>query len=177
MSKMLPLWTFLILVGFFAYRLLLIDEGDAPNLISSVMVGKPAPDFNLPPLFEDGGKFATADLKNKVTLINFFASWCIPCRTEHQYLSGLTGKEVVLVGFNYKNDPADAKEWLGRFGNPYNKLVADHEGLAAINFGVYGVPESYLIDKNGIIRFKQTGPITPEIIEKQLLPMIKELNK
>lgn len=177
MKRALPLLIFFILLGFFGYRLLLINEGDAPNMIPSVMVGKPAPEFSLPPLFADGKAFKTADLKGKVTLINFFASWCIPCREEHQYLSGLKNSGAVLVGFNYKNEPADAKEWIGKFGNPYNELVMDIDGAAGINFGVYGVPESYLIDKQGIIRFKQTGPITPEIIEKQLLPMIKELER
>jgi len=177
MSRMLPFWIFLALVAVFAYRLLLVDEGNTPDLIPSVMVGKPAPRFELPPLLEGGKVFQTSDLKGKVTLVNFFASWCIPCRAEHKYLYALTDSGIVLVGVAYKNDPNDTRDWLENYGNPYTQLVVDREGITAIDFGVYGVPESYLIDKQGIIRFKQTGPITPYVIEKQLLPMIRELNK
>ncbi|HVI53224.1 MAG TPA: DsbE family thiol:disulfide interchange protein [Candidatus Sulfotelmatobacter sp.] len=174
---LLPVAVFLVLAGFFGYRLLLIDKGDAPNFIPSVMVDKPAPDFDLPPLFDGKSGLKTADLQGKVTLINFFASWCVPCRAEHQLLSTLSGKGFVLVGVNYKDKPEDAKAWLGRLGDPYDVLVADRQGQTGIDFGVYGVPESYLIDRQGRIRFKQTGPFTPETIEKDLLPRVAELNK
>ena len=177
MSRLLPLLAFLLLIGVFAYRLVMIDHGDTPNLVPSAMIDKPAPQFDLPLLNNGKKHFTDADLQGKVTLVNFFASWCVPCRVEHPYLSALAGEKVVLVGINYKNDPAEANAWLAKLGNPYATVAVDREGHTGINFGVYGVPESYLIDRQGIIRFKQTGPWTPEAIEHELLPRIVELNR
>jgi DsbE subfamily thiol:disulfide oxidoreductase len=176
-TAFLPVLIFVVLAGFFGYRLVMIGNGDSPSFIPSVMVDKPAPEFDLPPLYDGKAGLSTAGLQGKVTLVNFFASWCIPCRSEHQLLSGLTGKGFVLVGVNYKDKPEDAKAWLARLGNPYDVLVADRQGQTGIDFGVYGVPESYLIDKQGRIRFKQTGPFSPETIEKDLLPHVAELTK
>jgi DsbE subfamily thiol:disulfide oxidoreductase len=174
---LLPIAAFLILMGFFAYRLVLIEQGDMPKDIPSVLINKPAAEFKMPALLNDKGGLKTADLKGKVTLINFFASWCAGCQIEHPFLSGLSGKGAVLAGVDYKDAPADGMEWLKRRGNPYDVVAVDREGRVGIDFGVYGVPESYLIDKQGVIRYKQTGPITPEIIETQILPLIRELNK
>jgi len=176
-TAFLPVLIFLVLAGFFGYRLVMIGQGDSPSAIPSVMIDKPAPQFDLPPLYDGKAGLSSAGLQGKVTLVNFFASWCIPCRAEHPLLAGLTGKGFVLVGVNYKDKPEDAKAWLDRLGNPYDVLVADRQGQTGIDFGVYGVPESYLIDKQGRIRFKQTGPFTPETIEKDLLPRVAELNK
>lgn len=177
-TTLLPVLIFVVLAGFFGYRLLLIDKGDAPNMIPSVMIDKPVPAFDLPPLSDAKPGLKVADLQGKVTLINFFASWCVPCRAEHPLLMELakTGK-VALVGINYKDKPEDATAWLNRLGDPYAALAADRDGRTGIDFGVYGVPESYLIDKNGRIRFKQTGPFTPEDITGKLLPLVAELNK
>jgi len=176
-TAFLPVLIFLVLAGVFGYRLVKIGQGDSPSAIPSVMIDKPAPQFDLPPLYDGKAGLSTAGLQGRVTLVNFFASWCIPCRAEHPLLAGLTGKGFVLVGVNYKDKPEDAKAWLDRLGNPYDVLVADRPGQTGIDFGVYGVPESYLIDKQGRIRFKQTGPFTPETIEKDLLPRVAELNK
>jgi len=176
-TAFLPVLIFLVLASFFGYRLVMIGQGDSPSAIPSVMIDKPAPQFDLPPLYDGKAGLSSAGLQGKVTLVNFFASWCIPCRAEHPLLAGLTGKGFVLVGVNYKDKPEDAKAWLDRLGNPYDVLVADRQGQTGIDFGVYGVPESYLIDKQGRIRFKQTGPFTPETIEKDLLPRVAELNK
>jgi len=176
-TAFLPVLIFLVLAGFFGYRLVMIGQGDSPSAIPSVMIDKPAPQFDLPPLYDGKAGLSSAGLQGKVTLVNFFASWCIPCRAEHPLLAGLTGKGFVLVGVNYKDKPEDAKAWLDRLGDPYDVLVADRQGQTGIDFGVYGVPESYLIDKQGRIRFKQTGPFTPETIEKDLLPRVAELNK
>ncbi len=173
----LPVVLFVVLAGFFAYRLLLIQRGDSPSFIPSVTINKPAPDFTLPPVFAGTPGFSSTAFKGRVTLVNFFASWCIPCRSEHALLSSLKGKGFQLVGVDYKDQPEAVKAWLAREGNPYDVLVADENGQTGINFGVYGVPESYLIDKQGRIRFKQTGPFTPEAIEKDLLPKVAELNK
>jgi len=173
----LPLLGFAVLAGFFIYRLRLADEGITPNLIPSVLIDKPAPAFDLPPLFTGQAGFKTADLRGKVTLINFFASWCVPCRAEHPMLPQITRAGIVLVGINYKDRPEDAKAWLAELGSPYDAVAADANGRTGIDFGVYGVPEAYLIDKQGVIRFKQTGPLTPEIITNQLIPLAEKLSK
>ena len=141
------------------------------------MINKPAPTFALPPLTPDRSGFATADLRGKVTLISFWASWCGPCREEHPLLSRFADTGVTLVGVNYKDDPNNAKAWLVQLGDPYKTVVTDADGRTGIDFGLYGVPESYLIDKQGVIRFKQIGPMTPEVIDQKILPMIKALNQ
>ncbi len=176
-TYLVPLLGFAVLAGFFIYRLYLVEQGDTPNLIPSVLISKPAPTFDLPPLQAGERGFKTADLRGKVTLVNFFASWCIPCREEHPFLPQVTQAGIALVGINYKDRPEDAKAWLAELGNPYPVIAADAAGRTGIDFGVYGVPESYLIDKQGVIRFKQTGPLTPDIIKNQLIPLVEKLNK
>ncbi|MDE2163420.1 MAG: heme lyase CcmF/NrfE family subunit [Alphaproteobacteria bacterium] len=176
-TYLVPLLAFAVLAGFFIWRIHLIAEGDTPNLIPSVMVNKSAPQFNLPPLLAGQPGFKTADLRGKVTLVNFFASWCVPCREEHPYLSEVAKAGIVLVGINYKDRAEDAKAWLAEQGDPYKTVAVDAHGQTGLNFGVYGVPESYLIDKNGVIRFKQTGPLTPDIIKNQLIPLAEKLGK
>lgn len=174
--SLLPLVLFVVLTGFFVYRLVLIGRGNMPRDIPSVMLGKAAPQFNLPPLLKHKG-LKTTDLKGKVTVVSFFASWCVDCLVEHRFIGALSGKGAVLAGIDYKDTDAAGREWLKKNGDPYNIVVADRDGRTAIDFGVYGVPETYLIDKQGVIRYKQTGPLTPDIIAEKLLPMIKELNK
>jgi DsbE subfamily thiol:disulfide oxidoreductase len=174
---LLPLAIFLVLTGFFVYRLMLIGQGHMPNDIPSVMINQPAPQFNLPPLLKKTAGFKTDGLKGKVTLVSFFASWCVECLAEHPYLATLSGKGAVLAGIDYKDNDAAGQAWLKKNGNPYDIVAVDRSGRTAIDFGLYGVPESYLIDKRGVIRYKQTGPLTPAEIEGRLLPLIKELNK
>jgi cytochrome c-type biogenesis protein CcmF len=173
----LPVTGFAVLAGLFVWRLHLANEGLAPSLIPSVMINRPAPQFDLPPLAEDGKGLTTSQLKGHVTVVNFFASWCLPCREEHQVLSQVAAAGITLVGINYKDRPQDAQTWLAELGNPYSQVVADFKGGTGIDFGVYGVPESYLIDKQGMIRFKQTGPLTADVIQKQLIPLAERLNK
>lgn len=173
-----PLAIFAVLLGFLGYRLFLVQQGFTPDLIPSVLINKPAPQFDLPPLFPNKPSFRTADLKGKVTLVNFFASWCVPCKEEHPYLADLAKQASVhLVGVDYKDRPEDASLWLADLGNPYKVVAVDAEGGTGLNFGVYGVPETYLIDKQGVIRFKQTGPLTPAVIETRLIPLAKSLNR
>ena len=181
-STVLPLAVFAVLVAFFAWRLILITRGDAPNLIPSVMIDKPAPGFDLPPLTQDRPGMAAADLSGQVTLVNFFSSWCIPCRAEHPLLVDLMAQPGVkerlrLVGIDYKDRPEDGRGWLSRLGNPYQAIGIDRDGRVVIDFGVYGVPESYLIDRTGRIRYKQVGPFTPDDIRGKLLPLLAELSK
>ncbi|HXP97101.1 MAG TPA: DsbE family thiol:disulfide interchange protein [Telmatospirillum sp.] len=181
-STLLPLAVFAVLVAFFAWRLVLITRGDAPNMIPSVMIDKPAPGFDLPPLVLDRPGTVTADLAGQVTLINFFSSWCIPCRAEHPLLVDLMVQPAVkgklrLVGIDYKDKPEDGRGWLSRLGNPYQAIGMDRDGRVGIDFGVYGVPESYLIDRTGHIRYKQVGPFTADDIRSKLLPLLAELSK
>lgn len=181
-TTLLPLGVFLVLVAFFGWRLVLITKGDAPNMIPSVMIDKPAPGFDLPPLVLDRPGLKSTDLGGKVTLVNFFSSWCIPCRSEHPLLVDLMGQSSVkgrlqLVGIDYKDKPEDGRGWLSRLGNPYDAIAMDRDGRVGIDFGVYGVPESYLIDRQGRIRYKQVGPFTPDDIREKLMPLVAELNK
>ncbi|MBU6445085.1 MAG: heme lyase CcmF/NrfE family subunit [Alphaproteobacteria bacterium] len=176
-STMVPLIAFAVLAGFFIWRLHLASKGDTPNLIPSVMINRPAPQFDLPALTAGQPDFKTADLKGQVTLVNFFASWCQPCRAEHPLLSEVRAAGIRLIGIDYKDKPADARGWLADLGDPYRAVVTDEQGRTGINFGVYGVPESYLIDKNGVIRFKQTGPLTEKIIREQIVPLVEKLNR
>ena len=173
---LLPVMLFAALLGFLATRLQTIGRGDAPNLLPSAMLDRPAPDFSLSSLFEGHPPVTQQTLKGKVTLVNIFASWCVPCRAEHPLLLGLKKEGVALVGINYKDRPEEARRWLEKSGNPYDAVGMDGDGRVGIDFGVYGVPESYLIDKQGVIRFKQTGPLTPEDIAEKLLPLAKGLN-
>ena len=174
---LVPVAVFVVLVGFFIYRLALIERGNMPNMIPSVMINKPAPVFDLPPLFDGKPRVTSAALKGHVTLVDIFASWCVPCRSEHPLLTDIKQAGITLVGINYKDRPEDSRQWLAKLGNPYDAIGMDREGRVGIDFGVYGVPESYLIDKNGVIRFKQTGPLTAEDIQNRILPLAKELNR
>jgi len=174
----IPLAVFALLAGFFAWRLALIEQGQTPEIIPSALIGKPAPVFTLPPLITGVPGLKTADLKGKVTLVNFFASWCVPCRAEHPVLATLKNIQgLTLVGVDYEDKTDATQAWLKKAGNPYAALASDHDGHTGIDFGITGVPESYLIDQQGIVRFKQTGPLTPEIVQTQILPLAAELNK
>ena len=171
----LPAIAFLALAGVFFWRLNQTGEGDTPNLIPSVLIDKPAPVFDLPALYDGKPGLKTADLRGHVTLVNFFASWCVPCRAEHPVLGAVARGGIALVGINYEDKPENAKMFLAELGDPYRVVATDGDGHTGIDFGVYGVPESYLIDKNGVIRFKQTGPLTPEIVRDQILPLAEKL--
>jgi cytochrome c biogenesis protein CcmG/thiol:disulfide interchange protein DsbE len=124
------------------------------------------------------GDFGRDELKGQVVLVNFFASWCIPCRAEHPVLMRIAEQErVPLYGIAYKDRPADAKRFLDQLGDPFRRIGLDSAGRTGIEFGVYGVPETYVIDKAGRIRMRHVGPLTAEALEKELLPLVKELNR
>jgi cytochrome c biogenesis protein CcmG/thiol:disulfide interchange protein DsbE len=170
---LLPIMIFGGLVFFFVQGLNL-----RPSEVPSPLVGKMAPALNLAPLKSDKPGLQDSDLKGQVVLVNFFASWCVPCRAEHPLLMDIAEKKIVpVLGVNYKDKAEDALGWLKGLGDPYAKIGVDLDGRTAIDWGVYGVPESYLIDKEGRIRHKQIGPITPQAWEKTILPLIKELSK
>jgi cytochrome c biogenesis protein CcmG/thiol:disulfide interchange protein DsbE len=170
---LIPLGIFIVLVGFLAIGLKL-----DPREVPSPLIGKPAPDFKLALLSNPAKQLSPADLRGKVWLFNVWASWCASCRQEHEVLLELSRQGgVPIYGMDYKDQPGDAQAVLSRYGNPYVETVVDLDGRTGINYGVYGVPETYLIDKNGIIRLKHTGPITVEILNKKILPLVKELQQ
>jgi cytochrome c biogenesis protein CcmG, thiol:disulfide interchange protein DsbE len=172
---LLPVIAFAAVAGWF--WLGLAPDRD-PAAVPSVMIGRPAPEFDLPPLVAGSPGLKGAELRGHVTLINFFASWCVPCRAEHPLLFSLAqDKRIEIDGIAYKNKQSDTNAYLAELGNPYARVVVDEAGRTAIDFGVYGVPESYLIDREGIIRFRQVGPFTQDVIENQLKPLIAELTR
>ena len=169
----IPLVVFAVLVVFLAVGLTL-----NPRDVPSPLKDKPAPSFKLPQLAVADKTFAPEDLKGKVWLLNVWASWCVSCRQEHPLLVSFAKEgRVPIVGLNYKDQLADAKMWLARYGDPYVFSAVDADGRVGIDYGVYGVPETYVIDKAGVIRMKHTGPITPESLQKQILPLVAELSK
>lgn len=168
-----PLGIFLLLLGFLFVGLKL-----NPREVPSPLVGKAAPAFDLPVLQQADKRFAPADMRGKVWLLNVWASWCASCRDEHPLLVELSKKGVLpILGLNYKDKSEDAQRWLQRFGDPYLMSAVDVDGRIGIDYGVYGVPETYVIDKAGVIRFKQVGPVTPEVVQEKILPLVKELQK
>ena len=169
---LIPLGIFAILIGFLAMGL-----GLKPHEIPSPLINKPAPAFSLPLLDDPQQKLATQDLRGKVWILNVWASWCVACRIEHPLLVEFSKTATVpLYGLNYKDKRDDAMRWLANFGNPYTRSLSDTEGLVGIDFGVYGVPETFIIDKEGVIRMKQIGPVTPEVLRDDILPLLKKLS-
>jgi len=172
MKFLLPLAAFLVLVVFLAVGL-----NRDPREVPSPLVGKAAPAFEVPQLAATDKRFSPAEMKGKVWLLNVWASWCVSCRQEHPLLVELGKSGIVpIVGLNYKDQRADGLRWLKQHGDPYVLSAFDLDGRVGIDYGVYGVPETYVIDKAGVIRYKQIGPVTPEALEKKILPLVKELN-
>lgn len=169
---LVPLALFIVLLGF-----LVAGLKHDPHEIPSPLIGKPAPAFQLPRLDAPGQQFSPAALKGQVWLLNVWASWCASCREEHPVLLNFAhSNHVPLVGLDYKDTLAEANAWLTRFGNPYGIVAIDADGRIGIDYGVYGVPETYVIDKAGIIAHKHIGPITPEVLDQEILPLIKKLS-
>jgi len=164
---------FLVLVGLLAVGLRL-----DPHEVPSPLIGKPAPAFELPLLQQPDKRFSQKDMLGTVWVMNVWASWCPPCLVEHPVVSELARSGLApVVGLNYKDAREDALPWLKRNGDPFKVTVFDAAGRIAIDYGVYGVPETYVIDRNGIIRYKHIGPLTPQITQKKLRPLIEELSK
>jgi len=169
----LPLMAFLVMVVFLGIGLKL-----DPHEVPSPLINKPAPAFTLPQLHEPQKTFSPADMKGKVWLLNVWASWCVSCRQEHVYLTEFARDgSINLMGLNYKDEPAAAMQWLERLGNPYKISISDIDGMAGLDWGVYGVPETFIIDKKGIVRHKQTGPVDPTILQTIIMPLIEQLKR
>lgn len=169
----LPLGIFLVLVVFLG-----IGLGLNPREIPSPLIDKPAPAFELVQLHEPGKSLTTKDMQGKVWLLNVWASWCVSCREEHPVLVELAKTRVVpIVGLNYKDQRPEALRWLQQFGDPYVMSIVDGDGRVGINFGVYGVPETFVIDKTGVIRYKQIGPVTPKALQEKILPLVAKLQQ
>ena len=170
---LIPLGVFAALVS-----LLFVGLGLNPREVPSPLIGKPAPAFRLAQLHAPEKTFTGEEMLGQVWLLNIWASWCASCRDEHPLLTELARtKTVPIVGLNYKDKPDEAKAWLARFGDPYTLSIIDADGRIGIDFGVYGVPETFVIDKAGVIRRKHIGPVTREALEKKILPLVRELQK
>jgi len=170
--RLIPFLIFALLVGFF-WRGLSLD----PQNIPSARLGKPLPAFQLPELGNNQEQFNSSNLRGQVTLLNVWASWCTSCAEEQLFLLQLAKDGVAIYGLNYKDNAEDANKWLGEWGNPYKMIAADQKGKVAIELGVYGTPETFLIDKTGVIRYRHAGVLTAAIWERDFLPRLKELEK
>ncbi len=170
---LLPLAVFLVVVAF-----LWVGLSRDPREVPSPLIGKPAPQFSLPQLHAGDKVLGTADMKGQVWLLNVWASWCVSCRIEHPLLVELAKANVVpVIGLNYKDKVPEGIAWLAQHGDPYKLSVVDADGRVGIDWGVYGVPETFVVDKDGVIRYKQIGPLTKEALEQRILPLVRDLRK
>jgi cytochrome c biogenesis protein CcmG, thiol:disulfide interchange protein DsbE len=171
MRFLLPLGIFVVLVALLAFGLT-----RDPKRVPSPLIDKPAPAFTLPKLFNQAEKFSPADMKGKVWILNVWASWCVSCRAEHQIIKSLARMKLVdIVGLDYKDEIVDGQAWLQRLGNPYTLSVVDLDGRVGIDWGVYGVPETFIIGKDGLIKFKHIGPVTAQSLQDEIIPRLKAL--
>lgn len=169
---LLPLGIFIVLAIFLGVGLTL-----KPREVPSPFIGKPAPAFRVPQLHDESKTISPEDLRGKVWLLNVWASWCVSCREEHPVLVDFARQNLVpIYGLNYKDNRDDALAWLGGGGNPYIVSAYDRAGNVGIDWGVYGVPETFVVDKQGIIRYKHIGPVTPDALKNKIIPLVKELN-
>jgi len=175
MGRLLPFFGFLALFSLLGFGIWWNQQHQI-NEVPSPLIGKSAPDFSLPQLESPEKLITRQDLLGQPYLLNVFASWCFACQEEHPVLMAQAENlEIKLIGYNYKDETEDAKRWLTQFGNPYDIILVDNSGRTAIDFGIYGAPESFLIDSQGIIRYKRIGPFTSDIIERELKPKIQAL--
>ncbi len=170
---LLPLVAFIVLVVFLSVGLSL-----DPKKIPSPLIGKPAPTFSLPDLHDAEKIVSPESMKGQVWVLNVWASWCVSCRAEHSILNELvrSNKDIKLVGLNYKDTLWKGRSWLQQRGNPYYANAFDKEGRVGIDWGVYGVPETFVIDAEGYVRYKHTGPLNWQSVQQELLPILKELS-
>ena len=167
----IPLILFALMVGLLGYGLNL-----DPKKVPSPLIDKSAPTFSLAMLDDPSRQLSTADMLGQVWVLNVWASWCVSCRAEHAVISELARKNLVtVVGLNYKDEPDDAERWLQQFGNPYATSVIDRDGRVGLDWGVYGVPETFVIGADGLIKYKHIGPVTMESLNNKIMPVLREL--
>ena len=169
---------YLLPLGIFIALVVLLGVGLKldPREVPSPFIGKPAPAFTLPQLHAVDSTISVAELKGKVWILNVWASWCVACRSEHPlFVEFAKRNPTTLVGLNYKDEHADALRWLEFYGDPYTHIAVDRAGAVGIDWGVYGVPETFVIDKQGVIRYKQIGPVTREALQDKIIPLLQEL--
>jgi len=166
-----PFVAFVVLAGF-----LYVGLGLNPHEVPSPLINKPAPAFTLPQLHDPAKQFVSQDMNGKVWLLNVWASWCVSCREEHPVLMALARQNIVpIYGLDYRDNRKYGEAWLRNGGDPYTVIASDTEGRIGIDYGVYGVPETYVIDKQGVIRYKQIGAVTHESLQEKILPLVAEL--
>ena len=171
-SRWIPLAVFAVIAVFLGVGLTL-----KPREVPSPLIGKPAPAFSLPQLHQAGQAIGPESLRGKAYLLNVWASWCGSCRVEHPHLMDLARSgRIPVYGLNYKDGREAGIEWLNRYGDPYVASAFDADGRVAIDYGVYGAPETFLVDARGIIRYKHIGPLTPDVIEGKLMPLVQEIS-
>ncbi len=167
----IPLGVFIIMVGLLGYGLKL-----DPKKVPSPLIDKLAPAFSLPQLHAPQKQLTQRDLLGQVWVLNVWASWCVSCRAEHEVITRLANEKLVkVIGLDYKDQPDEGRRWLKQFGNPYYASIMDIDGRVGIDWGVYGVPETFIIDKDGLIRYKHIGPVTHRSLEAEIIPKLKEL--
>lgn len=172
MRYLIPLIIFLGIAGFLWKGL----KND-PHQLSSARIGKSVVEFSYPSLIHDNQPVTQKQFSGQISLLNIWATWCITCHAEHPILMDIARtKKIILYGLNYKDDRLAAKQWLEKYGNPYKDVVSDEQGKLAIDFGVYGTPETFVIDKQGIIRYKHIGPITPDVWKDEIAPVVEKFN-
>lgn len=167
----IPLVFFVLMAGLLGFGLSL-----DPKKVPSPLIDKSAPAFSLAMLDDPSRKLSTADMLGQVWVLNVWASWCVSCRAEHAVITALANRNLVtVVGLNYKDAPDDAERWLEQFGNPYATSVIDRDGRVGIDWGVYGVPETFVIGADGLIKYKHIGPVTMESLNEKIMPVLREL--
>lgn len=175
MGRLLPLLAFAALAVLLGVGVMM-NSGKDTSALPSPLLGKPAPDFALPVLGEPERIITRNDLLGAPYLLNVWGSWCPACRDEHPVITRLAESgRIRVIGYDYKDEPEEAFRWLAQFGNPYDLIIADVEGRAALDWGIYGAPETFLVDAQGMIRWKFVGPLTDEIVQQQLLPLLETL--
>lgn len=168
---LIPLAIFGLLVAFLAVGL----RGN-PRELPSALIDRPAPEFRIATLADPGRRLGAQDLRGQVWMLNVWASWCAACRIEHPVLVDFARTNTLPVyGLNYKDAPADALRWLANFGDPYLQSFSDVDGRVGMDFGVYGAPETFIIDQAGVVRFKHVGPLTPEVLQERIVPLVRRL--
>lgn len=175
MNRLLPLLAFAALALLLGVGVMM-NSGKDTSAIPSPLIGKMAPEFALPVLDEPDRIITRDDLLGEPYLLNVWGSWCPACRDEHPVITDLAESgRIRVIGYDYKDEADDARRWLQQFGNPYALVIADVEGRAALDWGIYGAPETFLVDAEGFIRWKFVGPLTPEVVQTQLLPVLESL--